>query len=107
MPPAICAGKSADGSQGAMSNSLVIARSPFRTLRDAISLTIPGPIAEDLRQKGHQSSKRGNVSDSPGRDVFDPSEHASRRLRAGVEVQNERRVGRQLERDGAGGRVPP
>jgi hypothetical protein len=47
-------------------------------------------IAEDLRQKGHQSSERRDVSDSPGRDVLDASEHASRRLRAGVEMQYER-----------------
>jgi len=34
------------------------------------------------------------VSDSPGRDVLDPSEHAVRRLRASVEMKYERSLRR-------------
>ena len=47
------------------------------------------------------------MSDPPGSDVLDPADHASRRLRVRVEVQYERPVGWQLERDGATGRVLP
>lgn len=51
------------------------------------------PIAQNVGEKGHQSSERGDVSDSPGSDVLDPSEHASRRKRVRVEVEYERPVG--------------
>jgi len=47
------------------------------------------------------------VGDPPGSDMLDPPEHAPRRKRVRVEVQYERPVGSQLERDGATGRVPP
>ena len=62
-------------------------------------------LAQDIRQEGQQPSQRGDVSDPPGRDVLDPTDHAPRRPCARVEVQHERPVGRQLERDGATGRV--
>jgi len=51
------------------------------------------PIAQDVCEEGHQSSERGDVSDSPGDDVLDPPEHASRRKRVRVEVQDERPIG--------------
>jgi len=47
------------------------------------------------------------MSDSPGRDVLDAPEHASRRKGVRVEVQDERPVGRELERDATRVRVPP
>ena len=65
-----------------------------RTRRYAISARSPAlPIAEDVREEGQQSSERGDVSDSPGDDVLDPSEHATRRKRVRVEVQHERPIG--------------
>jgi hypothetical protein len=50
--------------------------------------------AENIRQEGHQFSQRGDVSDSPRRNVLDPADHALRRQRVRVEVQYERPVGR-------------
>ncbi len=73
---------------------LVIARSSFRTRRCAISTSISRrPIAQDVREEGHQSPKGRDVSDSPGSDALDPPEQASRRKRVRVEVQYERPVG--------------
>jgi len=51
-------------------------------------------VAQDVRQEGHESSQRRDVSDPPGSDVLDPSAHASRREGVRVEVQYERPVGR-------------
>jgi hypothetical protein len=64
-------------------------------------------VAQDVRQEGHESSERGDVSDPPGSDVLDPADHPSREVRVRVEVQYERPVGWQLEHDEAAGRVPP
>ena len=47
------------------------------------------------------------MGDPAGRDVLDPADDDSRRLGVRVEVQHERPAGWQLERDRAGGRVPP
>jgi hypothetical protein len=48
------------------------------------------PVAEDVAQKGRQFAERADAGDSAGRDVLDPSEHVTRRLRAGVEMEHER-----------------
>jgi hypothetical protein len=47
------------------------------------------PIAQDVREKGHQFSEGRDVGDAPGRDVLDPPAHASRQKRVHVEVQDE------------------
>jgi len=73
----------------------------------AISFSLRCLVAQYVIQEGHESAERGDVSDPPGSDVLDPADHASRRPRVRVEVQYERPVGWQLERDGATGRVPP
>jgi hypothetical protein len=51
-------------------------------------------IAQHVREKSHQFPERGDVRDSPGSDVLDPTEHASRQKRVRVEVEYERPVGR-------------
>jgi hypothetical protein len=95
MPPDICAGKTADGSQSIISNSLVIARFSLPIGSAGHLVSVPRClVAQDIRQEGHQSSQRGDVSDPPGRDVLDPTDHAPRRPCARVEVQHERPVGR-------------
>jgi hypothetical protein len=64
-------------------------------------------LAEDVREKGRESSQRCDAGDSARRDVFDAAEHAARRVRASVEMKDERELGRQLERHGTQGLIRP
>jgi len=51
------------------------------------------PVAQNIRQERHQPAQRGDVSDSPRRDVLDPADDSSRQLGVCGEVQYERAVG--------------
>src|SRR5262245_63699829 len=51
-------------------------------------------LAEDVFEKDRQSAQRTDAGDSPGADVLDAAEHATRRLRANVELKDECSLGR-------------
>jgi hypothetical protein len=70
-------------------------------------VTPRGPVPQDVGQEDDQLPKRGNVGDAPGGDVLDTTDQAARRSRVGIEVEDERAIGREIERAAGTDGLPP
>ena len=81
--------------------------SSVRLARCALTSTPIGPVPQDVSEEDDQFSKRGDVGDAAGRDVLNSTDQVPRQSGAGIEVQDECAIGREIEHAAVAEAAPP